>query len=478
MDLNSETITKFYKNFLSHPEFQVSKNAIGNSYFKNVVIDRNYIQSDTKDLFSKKIDIKVSPSDQEESGRCWMFAMLNVIRLDLIKKMNLDTDFEFSQNYLFFFFKLEQANHFLKLISDYKKEPIDSRENFMLLDNPVEDGGHFQMFADLIEKYGIVPKAVMGDSVQAKSTDNLNKILKLLLRESAVKIRSSKTESGMKTIIRETLEKVFNILVIFLGEPPSKFDWEYYRQSDSETKKSKKKKNRNKEKKSCKKVHVTKLDKKKVKRGGSGEHYRKIPNLTPKTFFRKYVPFKPEDYVVLIDYTNKPRNELYNVEHSKAMVNGSETNYINTSIDTIKKITKISVDGNSAVWFGCDVGKYSSSKLGIMDRDMFKYNEVIGYDMSAEKTDTLDSQITELSHAMVIKGYTVGNKKVMNWLVENSWGDSTGKNGNFKMSDSWFDDFVMMIAIKKKYVPKSILKVLKKKPKLLPSWCPFGGLMK
>ncbi len=180
MELNSQVISEFYKTFLSHPEFQVSKNAIGNSTFKNVVIDRNYTQSDTKDLFSKKIDMNVKPTDQDESGRCWMFAMLNVIRLDMIKKMKLDTDFEFSQNYLFFFFKLEQANHFLKLIRDYKNEDIDSRHNFILLDNP-EDGGHFQIFADLIEKYGIVPKSIMGDSVQAKNTSSFKQCFKNLI---------------------------------------------------------------------------------------------------------------------------------------------------------------------------------------------------------------------------------------------------------------------------------------------------------
>ena len=477
MELNSKTISKFYKNFLGHPEFQVSKNAIGNSTFKNVVIDRNYVQTDTKDVFSKKIDVKTKVTDQEDSGRCWMFAILNVIRLDIIKNLKLEDDFEFSQNYLFFFFKLEQANYFLKLISDFKDEEIDSRYNNLLLKTPIEDGGHFHMFADLIKKYGIVPKSVMGDSVQAKNTSHLNRILSLLLREAALKIRAAKTPTGVKAVTEETLSNVFNILVIFLGEPPINFDWEYYRETG---KKSDKKNNKSNKKKNGKsKSNHSKKDKhsKKVKRGGSSGKYHIVPNLTPLEFYKKYVPFDPDDYIVLIDYPSKPRFELYNVEYSKASVDGSETNYVNVSVDLMKKITKISVDANAAVWFGCDVDKYSSSKLGIMDRDMFKYQDVIGYDLSTEKTDTLDSQITELSHAMVIKGYTTRKKQVVNWLVENSWGDLTGKNGNFKMSDPWFDEFVMMIAVRKKFVPKSILKVLKKKPVKLPAWCPFGSLM-
>ena len=148
-----------------------------------------------------------------------------------------------------------------------------------------------------------------------------------------------------------------------------------------------------------------------------------VPNLTPLEFYKKYVPFDPDDYIVLIDYPNKPRFELYSVENSKTTVEGAESKYVNVSIDLMKKITKISVDANAAVWFGCDVGKYSSSNLGIMDRDMFKYQDVIGYDLSAEKTETLDSQITELSHAMVIKGYIGRNKSVINWLVEKTVGE-------------------------------------------------------
>lgn len=483
MELNSNTLDKFHENFLAHPEFQVSKNAIGNSGFKRVVISRNYIQRDTKDLFSKKIDVSVKPTDQEESGRCWMFAMLNVIRLDMIKKMDLDNDFEFSQNYLFFYFKLEQANYFLKLIREYRAEDIDSRMNYALFENPVEDGGHFQMFADLVNKYGLVPKSVMGDSVQAKNTSSLNTLLKTLLREAAVKIRDARAPGVIDKLIEDALKKVYNILVIFLGEPPKTFDWEYYKQSrGSKRVKSKSNNGKKKNGKSVKKkksITPDRYSKKKDKKRGGGDsgYYRIVRDLTPQLFLKKFVPFNADDYIVLIDYPNRERFRRYNVDYSKTMVDGSETNYINVPINYIKAITKLSIDLGSAVWFGCDVGKYSSNFLGIMDKDMFKYKEVVGFDLETEKDKTLDSSITELSHAMVIKGYTSRDKKVVNWMVENSWGDSTGKNGNYKMADSWFDDYVMMAAFKKKYLPKKILKVLKTKPLTLPAWCPFGGLM-
>ena len=80
------------------------------SSLKHVVLDRNALQKDTNDIHSKVINVEVKTSDQHSSGRCWMFANLNVIRLDFIKKMKLEDNFEFSQNYLFFYDKLEGAN--------------------------------------------------------------------------------------------------------------------------------------------------------------------------------------------------------------------------------------------------------------------------------------------------------------------------------------------------------------------------------
>lgn len=65
---------------------------------------------------------------QKSSGRCWLFAALNVIRLPFAKKLNID-DFEFSQNYLFFWDKIERCNFALHNILETAKrnESIDGR---------------------------------------------------------------------------------------------------------------------------------------------------------------------------------------------------------------------------------------------------------------------------------------------------------------------------------------------------------------
>ena len=47
-----------------------------------------------------------------------------------------------------------------------------------------------------------------------------------------------------------------------------------------------------------------------------------------------------------------------------------------------------------------------------------------------------------VTHAMTFKGYNLNGNSVDKWLVENSWGKKTGNNGNFIMTNKWFDNYV------------------------------------
>lgn len=85
------------------------------------------------------------------SGRCWLFAALNTLRVPLMKKHNLE-EFELSQNHLFWCDKLERANFFLENILKTLDEETDSRLIQFLLTDPVQDGGQWDMAVNLIKK--------------------------------------------------------------------------------------------------------------------------------------------------------------------------------------------------------------------------------------------------------------------------------------------------------------------------------------
>jgi bleomycin hydrolase len=132
-----------------NPTFRLAMNTVSRNEITASIMNRK-IPLDTYHVYSDKID-EAKATNQKASGRCWIFAALNVMRLALIKRFNLE-DFEFSQAYLFFFDKLEKANYFLQTVIDTLDEPIDGRVFQYLLSNPVIDGGQWDMIINLVEK--------------------------------------------------------------------------------------------------------------------------------------------------------------------------------------------------------------------------------------------------------------------------------------------------------------------------------------
>lgn len=113
---------------------------------------------------------------------------------------------------------------------DLADDAINDRVVQYLLKDPVGDGGQWQMFINLIEKYGVVPKSAFPETVASSSTSRLNWLVTVKLREFASQIRKARTEgvsnSSIRVIKEEMMQDIYRIMVIYLGEPPRNFDWE------------------------------------------------------------------------------------------------------------------------------------------------------------------------------------------------------------------------------------------------------------
>ena len=91
--------------------------------------------------FNTKLSVEGNPvTNQKSSGRCWLFATTNTLRIPFAKKFNL-AEFEFSQSYLFFYDSLSKANFFLENMLDLAEEPLDARVVQHLMTDPEGDGG-------------------------------------------------------------------------------------------------------------------------------------------------------------------------------------------------------------------------------------------------------------------------------------------------------------------------------------------------
>jgi bleomycin hydrolase len=456
-NITYKNLRNYSYNFNKKKTNKVLKNVNTKSYFKNLILKSDY-QQNKKQVFKKVINVEANITNQQNSGRCWLFAFLNIIRFKMIQKYNLLPSFEFSQNYLFFYDKLEKANYYLNFIlENYSvdletlKYDTETLKSVHMLENLTDDGGHWNVFVNLIEKYGIIPKSNMDEDFHSANSKELERFYDDFLRKCGHKIKTTSKNELAKNklkLLDEMLSECYKILVLFLGEPPSKITWEYYEKNNSN-------------------------DKNKALKAKS------IANISPLEFYKKYVPYNAKDKVCLINYPCKqaPFYKLYNVEMTFNIVGTGEQNFINVPINIMIDAVKKSIDSEEAVWVGIDFDKYISLKDGFLDKDGFDYEDVFGFTNYMKKCDALNYRQSGPTHAVVIKGYNFENSKTNGFLVENSWGEKNGFQGNYYMANSWFEDYTYEVVVDKKCVPQKILNILKQKPIILPYWSPFSVVL-
>ena len=404
---------------------------------------RNYVtEREIPHEFSISLE-QGAVTNQKKSGRCWMFAALNCMRFQVIKKQNLE-DFELSQSYPLFYDKLEKANYFLESILDTLDEPTDGRLIAHLLAAPLNDGGQWDMLCSIVEKYGLVPKTAMPESVSSSATQEMVSYMTEKLREYACVLRKGhKAGKSMEQLKKEKeamMETVYRMLCISLGKPPRTFTFEY--------------------------------------RDKDGNFHRE-ENLTPKAFYEKYVGLRLDDYVSVINAPteDKPFYRSYTVQYLGNVKEGRPVKYVNLPIEEMKQAAIAQLKDGEPVWFGCDVGKRSFRDGGLMDTGIYDVETLFDTDFPMTKAERLEYGQSLMTHAMVFQGVNLDeNGKPDRWRVENSWGEEAGKKGYFVMSDRWFDEYNYQVVVNKKYLSSKALEAYEKEPVRLNPWDPMGSL--
>ena len=404
---------------------------------------RNYVtEREIPHEFSISLE-QGAVTNQKRSGRCWMFAALNCMRFQVIKKQNLE-DFELSQSYPLFYDKLEKANYFLESILDTLDEPTDGRLIAHLLAAPLNDGGQWDMLCSIVEKYGLVPKTAMPESVSSSATQEMVSYMTEKLREYACVLRKGhKAGKSMEQLKKEKeamMETVYRMLCISLGKPPRTFTFEY--------------------------------------RDKDGNFHREA-NLTPKAFYEKYVGLRLDDYVSVINAPteDKPFYRSYTVQYLGNVKEGRPVKYVNLPIEEMKQAAIAQLKDGEPVWFGCDVGKRSFRDGGLMDTGIYDVETLFDTDFPMTKAERLEYGQSLMTHAMVFQGVNLDeNGKPDRWRVENSWGEEAGKKGYFVMSDRWFDEYNYQVVVNKKYLSSKALEAYEMEPVRLNPWDPMGSL--
>lgn len=431
--ISDEALKKIKEGYKGTPEEIALRNAISRNDINKLAINLES-QANIDTYFSHKVPSK-GITDQESSGRCWLFTGMNVLRAEMIKKYNLGP-FQFSQNYSFFWDQLEKSNLFLQGIIDTKSLPAEDRKVDWLFKHALGDGGQFTGVSDIITKYGLVPAEVMPETYSSNNTSRMSNLLNLKLKEFGLELREMKNDAKKLEARKvEMLSFIYRFLVLNLGEPPTEFEWTMYDAAGKPV---------------------------------STKKY------TPKSFYDEYVGKDLKGSYVL--FMNDPTREFYKVyeiEYDRHQYDGANWVYVNLPIEEIKKMAIASIKDSTMMYFSCDVGKFYNREKGILDVNYYDYGSLMGTEFGMDKRERILTGSSGSSHAMTLMAVDLdenGNPK--KWMVENSWG-MTGYKGHLIMTDEWFDEYMFRVVVDKKYVPQNILELMKQKPTMLPPWDPM-----
>jgi len=439
-NLQPKHIRLMQEAFDNIPHNRQMQNAVTVTSVDNLALNRAVMTS-LDDSFSCKLD-DWSVTNQKRSGRCWIFAGTNLLRVGAMKKMNLK-EFEFSQSYIFFWDKIERTNYFLESIIDTTDRPDGDRTVDFLLANVLSDGGQWNMFVSIVRKHGLVPKTAMPESESSSNSSMMNNILKAKLREGAKRLRDMQGNGAgiaeLRNAKHEILTVIYRILSIHMGTPPSRFEWQW-RDKDNK--------------------------------------FHRDGEMTPQEFTTKYITLNLDEYVCLVHdpRPSSPFGRTFTVAYLGNVIGGEPVKYLNVDIDMMKKIAMRTILDGQPVWFGCDCSKQMDRDLGLWDSRLFDYESVYDTKFALNKADRLIYHQSRMNHAMLFTGVDVVDGKSRRWRVENSWSDESGRKGFFIMDDSWFDEFMFEIAAQKSYLPENLQKALTLKPIVLPPWDPMGSL--
>lgn len=389
-----------------------------------------------KDLQSFSVETpKQSIHNQKSSGRCWMFSGLNVLRSNFALQDKQKRIVEFSQDYLFFYDQLEKANLMLQGVIDNAKKPLDDIRLQFFFKNPINDGGTFCGVADLAEKYGVVPQSAQPETYSSENTSRMAKILKSKLREYGLELRRMTNEGKDKKVIEkrkgEMLAKVYNILVLTLGEPVKEFTYQF--------------------------------------RDKDGNAVGEAKKYTPMEFYKETVGGKLNGSFIMV--MNDPRHEYwktYEIEYDRHTYDGHNWTYLNLPMEEIEKLAIASLKDGRKMYSSYDVGKQLDRKLGYLDVDNFKYETLFDTEFPMTKAERIATFESGSTHAMTLSAVDLDkNGNPVKWKVENSWGEDSGMNGCIIMTNRWFEEYMFRLVVNRKYASEKVKKAAESKPTLL-----------
>lgn len=428
-----EDVEKEYK---ENDIYTIARHALSQSKISSIAKVNEQTEF-TRNRFS--INLETLPvTNQKASGRCWIFAGCNVLREIIAKKYDLK-EFELSQNYVAFYDKLEKCNYLMESVIELKNNPEEERTLDVILSRGIEDGGQWDLFVNVVKKYGVVPKDAFPETFQSSNTREIDNLLNKYVRKFAFEIKNIENTEEISNKKSEIMKNIYKMLCSSFGVPPKKVSFEYVNKS---------------------------------------KQYNIIKDITPQEFLEKYIGVDLNDYISIINSPtkDKPFECTYTVKYLGNVIEGNKVKYLNLEMNRLKELVINQLKDGEPVWFGSDCSKGADRQEGVWDDLSFDTDKLFQINTQMSKEAMLDTRESAMNHAMVITGVNLDNEIPTKWKIENSWGDDVANKGYYVATDSWFDKFVYQAVVNKKYLSEQEKSDLEKEPKKLELWDPMGTL--
>lgn len=424
--ISIEQIEMFSKKYNEDTQNKVTEKNITEKGLEAACISEEVIKENERIFNIELPDCK--RQDQSESHRCWMYASLNMLKHNIAKNLNIDINkLDLSTNYIAFFDRLEKANKAYENAINLNNLDFDYINKENIFRYAGSEGGRWEYFVAIINKYGLVPRSIMPDTFETKNWEKLErvyteKILKDVLELLKLKEKNISMDE-LRKIKERFIEENYSILSKILGEPKYKFTYEYKDINNEE---------------------------------------QKIENITPLQFKEKFLSLKVEDFVSI---ENMPmyNKEYYKIYRKKYMGGVGNAEFLNLPINEIKELVINQLKDRVPVYMGVNITKFRDDKSGVLDTRLYNYKEMLGLE-SLTKEEALNMYNIRYHHAMIFCGVHLVDNKPIRWKIEDSYGDKEKFNGYYIMNDNYFDEFVINVVIDKKYLNEKQLKALNQDP--------------
>lgn len=489
-----DEVTAWASGFRSDPRKRLGRNAVVTVGAKHACTDTDVKNRISHNFLVTAKGAHTKATDQGQSGRCWLFAGLNSIRHLTAEALGLK-NCEFSQTFLFFWDKLNRADVFLKWAADQVvgstegpgKIDLEDRTSRHMLSDFLSDGGYWNCFTNLIDRYGVIPKKAMPETWQSVDSLDLNTVV----RDRLVACAREMTDVGhqhenasldtrervLRKMRRDTLSTVFTALVTFLGQPPDTFEW-YYTALNTDADPE-------------------------GEKGDTREMTRSRNMMIMKPFETYAIKSTPAEFTQmctgglsfsdeLIVLSNIPSldekdvvtPQKYSIKMTSNTVGGNDASMLNVPMSVLKEAVVRSVAVGMPVWFAGDVSRGFSYQHSALSNRLVDTSLIFGEPQSMTKGQKIAFRSLTANHAMTLTGMNQDEKgRPVSWQVENSWGfwdhETPGLDGFLCMDDEWFDECVFEVAVHRRFVSDAVIAIAQEKPVIeLDPWHPMASALR